>query len=79
MYNGGIDYRRGFVSKALGLDKISSRIRDLVMFRNDEMPENHPLIFATKMAVLDAQIGSFVRIFGLVAVPLVGMIIATTH
>lgn len=79
MYNGGIEYRGGFVSRLLGLDRISNRVRDLVMFRTDEIPENHKLIIEAKKSLLDAQLASVARILGLTAPFVAGMIVALSH
>lgn len=76
MYNGGTEYRGGFISRALGLNRVLGRANDLVMFKADGIPESHPLVAKTEISLLNAELASAVRILGLLAPFAAGMIVA---
>ncbi len=79
MYNGGIEYRGGFVSRALGVDRVLNRENDLAMFRADGIPESHPLIAKAEMALLNAELACMVRILGLFSPFAAGVIVTLAH
>lgn len=68
MYNGGAEFRGNFLQRALGLDRIISRMSDLAMFETDGIPDHHHMVTRTVVALERAQYSSILRILGLMTV-----------